>query len=427
MKTLFTLPFNGICILICIISLSQEINAQTNLSFEYRPRLILDRGYKTPKPSDASFVAYTTQRSRIGLDYKKEKIEVHFSIQDIRYWGGEGIYNTQGVYGDGNSLELYQAWVRLLMNNVWALKVGRQSFNYDDQRLLSARNWNDHQVSYDALLLQYKNKASRTDIGVSWNSDNSRNNLLPSQKLKTLNFIRYETLISGNKISLQTLVTGKTRNDTSDAIALKNTLSAYFERKTENIDYQLSGHYQTHLNKISQSINAYCLSARLKYRLPGNKTILEAGIDHLSGQSESESGKTDRRFDILYGGRHRFYGYMDFYSKLPQQGLNDFMLRTSHPISTNLTLQLDLHHFRLASSLPKSAEGNSYKSDLGYEADLVIKWKPLPECLLETGYCFYFDSPAFEAVTATESQNSSAPVFIYVMLSLKLEALNPNL
>lgn len=67
--------------------------------------------------------------------------------------GDESVYNATAVKGDAASIELFEAWLELKLGDYSSLKIGRQEWSYDDQRLLSARNWGQTGLAYDGILL----------------------------------------------------------------------------------------------------------------------------------------------------------------------------------------------------------------------------------------------------------------------------------
>lgn len=135
------------------------LSAQTNklqLSAEFRSRIILDHGYQSPQMKNHSTTFYSTQRTRFNTLFINTKIQTYLSIQDIRIWGDDDNFSSNGSYGNTQSLCLHQGWVKLTLMKSLSLKVGRQIFSYDDQRILSARNWNNYQSHTMPSLLNIK-------------------------------------------------------------------------------------------------------------------------------------------------------------------------------------------------------------------------------------------------------------------------------
>ena len=129
--------------------------------------ITIDNGYGTPQLKGESTPLYITQRTRLNAGFQKDKVESYISLQDVRLWGEDNNYKSSGVYGNTESLSLHQGWVKLNLNKMLSLKIGRQLFSYDDQRIISARNWNDYQVTYDALLAEIKASKHRLHIRIT--------------------------------------------------------------------------------------------------------------------------------------------------------------------------------------------------------------------------------------------------------------------
>lgn len=96
-----------------LLFMAGELCSQTFINLEFRPKAILDEGYKKPKLSNEKTLGYIIQRSRINAGYNKDKLEVFLSLQDIRYWGDDNLYKSSGTSGNSESICLHQAWFTL--------------------------------------------------------------------------------------------------------------------------------------------------------------------------------------------------------------------------------------------------------------------------------------------------------------------------
>ena len=67
-----------------------QVNAQIEISGEYRPRFQMRNGvFRLPAPDDDPSV-FIAQRTRLTLNYQLEdKFTTHFSFQDVRVWGDQ--------------------------------------------------------------------------------------------------------------------------------------------------------------------------------------------------------------------------------------------------------------------------------------------------------------------------------------------------
>lgn len=412
-------------LLIALVFFLSPTNAQKKfikLAAEIRPRILLDDGYKLPKLKNQETLAYITQRTRINIYFKKNKLESYISIQDVRFWGDDNIYKESGSYGNSNSISLHEGWFMLNLNKKISIKTGRQLFQYDDQRIISSRNWNDYQVTYDAVLLKFNDSANIIDIGMSWNSETSNTTLYSEKKFKLFDFIHYTRRIKNLNISAITALTGNTISDTSENINILGTYGLNMNYKKNDFFLRTSAYYQNNLNHNEWNINAYCFSIFGKKKLFHFLT-LGAGYDYLSGQDESNLNTdyqyVNHRFNILYGRRHGWYGYMDYFSTTPDQGLQDFMIKTEYKPSKNLKVQIDYHFFKLAQYIT-DVDNQSIKlsKNLGQEFDFTLKWQILNEVSLQTGYSFYLMTNSLKHLKNVNNEELRFPQFAYVMVTV---------
>ena len=131
-----------------VLSTSTELFAQFTITGELRPRTEFRNGFKKLRESDTDPAFFIEQRSRLYLDYKKDKIWLNIALQDIRIWG-----STDQIYKSDPSLQnVYEAWARYAFDERYAFKVGRQAMNYDNARFMGNLDWAQQGRSHDALL-----------------------------------------------------------------------------------------------------------------------------------------------------------------------------------------------------------------------------------------------------------------------------------
>jgi hypothetical protein len=396
---------------------STDLFSQFTIDGEFRPRVMIDNGYKTIKLESDPTLVYISQRSRISLGYKKDMIETYFSLQDVHYWGDDDNYSSSGMLGNTKGINIHQAWFSLKPTAAITFKIGRQSFNYDDQRILSARNWNEYQVTYDALLFVYSKEKNRLDVAATWNTSGATDAFYPKAKMKLQDFIRYERNMGKMNVSAIAILNGYTKADTLTEIALTGTYGANLLYKTNGFDLRLTGYYQNGLNNTSGDISAYCLSVFIKKNLFEEKASLGIGIDLLSGNNDTITDatykKTQHKFNVFYGNRHGLLGYQDLYTSIPNQGLQDYMLKAECKISKDLLLQADYHYFFLAT------KGKYTDKNLGSELDLTLQWKFMKDATLQTGYSFYLASETFKGWKGVNNKSIKFPQFAYLMITVK--------
>ena len=408
--------------------LFNPIFCQTKINAEYRTRIIIDDGYKDPKPLNTGAITYITQRTRLNIDYNNKNLQTYFSIQDIRYWGGEDNYSESGVLSDTRSLDIHQAWFIIKPTKSFLIKVGRQLFNYDDQRIIASRRWNDYQVKYDALLLKFNDAVKTLDIVLSWNSENSKNLLYPSKKFRFFDFVHYKHTYNNIKFSAIGLLTGNTLNDTINTLFLKGTYGVNFKYTVGNSTLRTSFYYQNNLNNKKTKLSAYCYSIFVNQKLLQSKVSVGIGLDYLSGHDETKNDNnyqnTNHTFNILYGKRHGFYGYMDYYSTLPDEGLQDYFLKVEFDIIKQLSMKVDFHYFMLAAyKYDPVISTETLNKNLGQEIDLTMSWELMKEATIQAGYSVYLTTSAFEKIKAAYITDYKFPQFAYLMISVKPEIL----
>jgi len=397
-------------VLIVSFNLANAQDKRFNLGAEIRPRLLLDDGYKTPKLVSENPLAYITQRTRLNARFQKGSLTTYISVQDVRFWGGDNHYKT-----------LHQAWFILKPTRTVSVKTGRQLFQYDDQRILSSRNWNDYQVSYDAVLFQFNDTINELDIALTWNSETSKSPVFPDEKFRVFNFIRYERQLCNFHFSAIALLTGNTINDTTEHIHMRGTYGLNLNYKNNGFKIRSSVYYQNDLNNYGENVNAYCFSVFAKQNVFKQKASIGVGIDYLSGNDETNVNhdfqQTNHRFDILYGRRHSWYGYMDYFSSTPEQGLQDYMIKTEYTPVKNLTLQADYHHFLLAENIFNSEDQTvKMNRNLGHEFDITLKWEIIKEASFQAGYSFYLTTNSLKEI---HNEELRFPQFAYIMITVK--------
>jgi len=390
---------------------------------EIRPRLLIDNGYLNPKLKSTSTHGYITQRSRFFAEYSYNTLEVFCSIQDVRFWG-DNITNNQNK--DATiGLDLAQGWVKLELSPGWNLKIGRQVFSYDDERILAERNWKDNQVANDALLITYKKMHHAVDASLSWNTDNKNNLIYPDEKYRIFNFLHYQYSNNNFTFSNMNILTAKNSSDTSTSLWKMATQGLFITYKTKVYTIQSSIYYQYTLdNKIGKS-RAYCYS--LNGWLHSNNSIklsFGAGVNYLSGQSMTKASNnyqaTQHTFNLLMGKRHGYYGYIDYFSSTPNQGIQNYMINMKMNINKNVQILFDFHLFWLAEDFVDKKEGSNIATNkfLGKELDLSLKWEINKDAILKAGYSFYVPTSTLVLIkNITEPYRF--PQFAYLMLTIK--------
>ncbi|MCF8239797.1 MAG: alginate export family protein [Melioribacteraceae bacterium] len=413
------------------ILFSIDLAAQINISAELRPRTEYRSGYSQLLSTDQSPAFVTTQRSRLAAGFKSGNIASKISFQDVRAWGDESLLSSTGAFGDQSSIDLNEAWISAFLTDHLSLKIGRQYFSYDDERLIAKRNWNQSSIKYDAVLISYFSTQSKMDLGFSYNSDNDNkfNNFYPSQKFKTFNFLHYTNSFSGNfNFSLLALLTGTTPNDTANTIYLKGTYGFNIDYQSSFGDFKFSAYLQNGKNKSSNDVSAYLVSAEISKAF--SPVDVFTGATLLSGNdytnSDPEYRSKDHAFDILWGARHKYYGSMDYFSNLSKAtkgaGLADFYFKCRWEISRTFSSQIDYLYFATQFNIiDQNNNANVLEKYLASEIDISASLKPNDTIKIEGGYSILFPSGSFKTTQLGGLNSRSTQSWIWIMLTTNFD------
>jgi hypothetical protein len=325
---------------------SLSMYSQFSLDGEFRSRFAINHGQKVPVLSGSDAEFSLDQRSRLISHYQNKKYAVHFTLQDARVLGSDDMYNKTGVEGNSFALGVYEAWVNLKLTEKSAFKIGRQAWNYNDMRILSARNWWTSGMSYDGLLytLHDIKKGWYFDLGISYNNNGARIGVVDNsgwipEKIKTMNFINIKKQVSV-KLSAALMFTLSGKVDTSNnAILGTGTHGLFIEynrdkNSSDGFFGALSFYYQhgTDMKRDSdmhyRGISSYLTDASIGVRTLDKKLEIALGAEAISGQdfsnSNSEYNKTRQSFDLLYSARFPYYAGQ----------MNHFLIQESYLVGT---------------------------------------------------------------------------------------------
>lgn len=411
-----------ICIL--LISIPIQIQAQFKIDVQLRNRFEIRNGYQKLAENEAIPACLIWQRTRISFSYETDHLRLKITPQDVRLWGDETIRSSTGVFGDEASLEIFESYAEIRLGNVGWVSVGRQQFKYDNERILGARNWNNRGLTYDAVLLKLKTRSWNIHLGSTWNSiaEASSDNRYPANRIKSLNFLWLNHQIKDNaNLSLLHVASGITETDTTNGMNFRQTTGLYIEYNKHDLNIWCDAYYQYGRNQSGQHVSAFLVSADFSYQT--GKFIPGFGLVYLSGNNKTGTAQTtEKLFDILYGRRHSFYGFIDYFRDFPSHtlegGLIDYYFNIGYTISKSISIQNTGHYFQLAQTNSMTPENRN----LGYENDLVIKFKFSDWCDLETGYLFFLPTKSLETIQKVPDSEFSQ--FFYLQLTLNPILLN---
>jgi len=424
---------------------------QLELNVELRPRGEVRHGYKIIPSDSADVSVFVSQRTRLNFYYSHPKFKVGFSLQDVRVWGDEQLFNATGSYGDNASLDMNEGWLEILAGKSQSFKIGRQYWVYEDERLLSRRNWNQYTIKYDGLLYKFEPEKIKIHIGLSLN--NNTDNLLGNEynsykeilqfdsvlqtivtkkeilngRLKSQNFLYITTKISDRlDLSFQALATGFQKPETASTIYVKGTYGLYLNYKPGKFGIRANGFYQNGKNISGKKVSAYFASLRGEIKL--KPVSINAGCDYHSGQDQVKEKNnyqnTDHFFDLFYGARHKYYGYMDFFDNLSKSSKNGGLVDIYSGVGINVTekalLSVDYHYFSLQSRIydPYLTE-NILKKELGSELDFTLNITIIPEISISGGLSAMLPTTGLEKLQGFENGGTGFAYWGWCMITAK--------
>jgi hypothetical protein len=383
------------------------------VSAEIRTRAEYRDGYKKLLNEGDNHAKQISQRTRLNFAYQHNKLETYISFQDVRFWGEiPGLSKT-------SSLFLNEAWAKMKLGSGFAVKFGRQSLIYDNQRLMSNNaGWNQVSRKHEALKFTYRKDGWELDFATAYNqTDNLLSGTYYDQMnaYKTLNVFWISKKAGDFKLSTLHIFDGfQDENDSNNTFTRYTPgLSITYAKN----DWKLysSFYYQTGSITDNKDIAAYFYSIEASKKL--NKNIsLVAGFETMSGNKTDDSN--NNAFDILYGKRHGANGFIDYYhtpGSTKGAGLINSYLKFKSKLGKKSNISIDYHCFRLQQNTISTGQTFDNKR-LGSEIDFTYKYKYNKDVMMQLGYSMMFAS---ETAKVVKGGNEKFGQFAYFMITIK--------
>ena len=156
------------------------VDAQFLVAGKIRPGREVRNGLGNRVMKGAGPAIFTSQRTRLAVNWQQGAVSAAVALQDVRVWGADA--STISL-SDGQRLMVHEAWAAV---NIWPakdtaakhtginalqLKLGRQELSYDDVRLLGNLDWLQQARRHDMALLQFKHNGWRVELGNAFNQN----------------------------------------------------------------------------------------------------------------------------------------------------------------------------------------------------------------------------------------------------------------
>lgn len=392
-------------LLIAVFIFSQNYaQDKINISAEIRGRTEYDnRDFNSNK--EAFF--FTGLRSRLGAAFMPQSDLTGFiQIQDSRTFGTE-----PNTLADTKNVDLHQAYidVRNIFDMPLSFKGGRMEFNLGPQRLIGSVGWSNIARSFDGGILTYQAE----NINLHGFAFQISESFLEGDSLDQALAGIFADLNLVENYTIQPFVIFENilKNDNLD----RYTFGFYVKGSSGNIFHETEFAYQT--GKIlaggrGQDISAMMAALNVGYKFEGEqKPTLILGIDYLSGD-DNFTDDDYKVFNTLYATNHKYYGYMDFFTILPQHtygaGLTDIHAKFAFLPFEKVTAGLNFHIFNSAADYTL-LNGNTATS-FGTEADLTIGYQSSENLNITGGFSLFSPGEIFE-----ETRGSDTSTWMYLM------------
>ncbi|MCB1146720.1 MAG: alginate export family protein, partial [Leptospiraceae bacterium] len=372
-----------------------------------------------------------------SADFVGQKLQIAFTketesgmifkatLQDARIWGGQT--NSSIALDTGAeqaSTDVREAYLLIPDAGIesFDVKLGRQIFNYGDQRLLGSLDWTNIGRSFDAAW--FSHTVENTNILDGWISviseGNAKDIVNASQNQNKGDLVFYgvyDQLSLGQKTGLDLYYLGKLSVDNNSQKIHTGGLR-FWHRPETGLDFTLETAAQTgKLNGLNLQSYAGTVQTGFSF-VAGMKMRLGVETNYASGD-ESNTDNKAQTFQNLFHTNHIHYGQADLISWQNMMGAN---LSYKIWILKNLTVTTTGHSYWRAQTSDSwyfvaggtatsdayitSAAGNrSGKRHLFYEGDLTISYKHSANLNFQAGLSYIARGDA--ALDAGKSTDAS--------------------
>jgi hypothetical protein len=163
-----------------LLLLAGQSRGQFTLSGQIRTRTEYRDGAGTLRLKTSQPAFFTSQRTRLVVDYTSDRLLFHTAVQDVRVWGQDASTINNA---DGARLGLHEGWAEIILSNkkdtsfaspaldYFSVKAGRQDIIYDDSRLLGNLDWLQQARHHDAIIFKLSEKGWQADLGFAFNQN----------------------------------------------------------------------------------------------------------------------------------------------------------------------------------------------------------------------------------------------------------------
>jgi len=350
---------------------------------------------------------------RLNIGYKRSDwLEIRLSPQFSGVWGQAG-----------GTLSLSEGWLNMKHNKTGLFtKIGRQSLEYDDERILGYDDWTMTAPTHDAIkfgfegyghkvhvILAYNQNAENISTGLNYYSDG----IQPYKTMQTL-WYHYNTPKNFFGISLLGMNIGvqSEKFDEPNKTFFQQIVGTYLTLNPSIVNLEGSFYYQMGREEHGMKLNAFMGSAKATVT-PSDIYNLYAGYDYLSGDNypvRVNGGfaaiyhPEANAFTPLFGSHHDFYGAMEFfyfdnYENNLSPGLQNLYVGGNVSPVRGLKINAAYHFYAISADL--KIQNEKLKKALGHNIDLSVAYSFANFVTLSAGYSYMRGTKTMEILQNT--------------------------
>ena len=382
-------------------------------------------GFQPDSVDNQRKAQFITGIYQFNFGYKRSWLEVRLSPKASGIWGSSSA-----------NLSLAEGWVSMQSKKGPFAKVGRQSLEYDDERILGYDDWSMTAPTHDALKFGYEGYGHKIHLILTYNQDSKNSDqggdyysggLQPYKTMQTI-WYHYDTPKSFFGISLIAMNIGMQNmsfNSSGPKTLFQQLYGTYMKLQPKYTTIEGAFYYQTGREEYNIPLSAFMGSFKFNFK-PNDIFSVYGGYDYLSGDKyfaippEGAVGlilhDTIRGFNSIFGSHHDFYGAMDFFYLDSYVGdftpglQNAYVGGTVNPVK-NLKIDASYHFYAITADLKR------LKKPLGHEVELSAEYKFVDFVKLSAGYSFMMGTKTMEILQRV-SENRQLH-WGWIMLSVK--------
>ena len=361
---------------------------------------------------DDNIAKFIVERTRLGMDYKRDFLKAHVTAQHAAVWGEAG----------KGSINLYEAWAQLTAKNGLFAKIGRQVLSYDDERIIGSDDWTVAALSHDVLKLGYEGHGHKVHaiFGYNQNSESVDGGTLyldgdkPYKTMQTLWYhYDFQKIPLGASLLFMNLCIQGGKEDNPTAEFYQQLLGGYACYDDGRWSGEAS--YYRQMGKAEQGLKlrTWMMSFKGSYS-PCEKWRFTAGYDVLSGDDNfpvpgrGQMGLVQHKeingFTPAYGSHHKFYGAMDFfyvttYLNSFTPGLQNLYAGVRFSPIKKLKLDATYHYYATETKL------TDLDKSLGHEIELSASFDITKDVKVALGYTFMNGTKTMEALKRVDEDH----------------------